>query len=50
MTVIAETTDWRIRVPTERMRALKTDEAFRHLLVLGRLMNSLRLLERLVFP
>ncbi len=45
MTVIAETTDWRIRVPAERMQALKTDEGFRHLLVLGRLMNSLRLLE-----
>jgi hypothetical protein len=45
MTKISETTEWRIRIPKDRMNALKSDEPFRQILVLGRMLNSLRVLE-----
>lgn len=36
---------WRLCIPPERFAALKTDESFRQILALGRLLNSLRFLE-----
>jgi len=33
---------WRIRVPPNRLRALREDEGFHQLLALGRFLNSLR--------
>lgn len=36
------TDNWRIRVPVERLDALRDDPAFRQVLALGRFLNSLR--------
>ncbi|HEX9201255.1 MAG TPA: hypothetical protein VF865_16975 [Acidobacteriaceae bacterium] len=45
MTKITETTEWRVSIPRERFRALRGELHFRHALVLGRMLNSLRFLE-----
>jgi len=37
--------EWRIKVPRDRFEALRGDERFRQVLVLGRMLNSLRFLQ-----
>lgn len=45
MTKLPDDTQWRCRVEKDRFAALRTDERFQQIVVLGRALNSLRLLE-----